>query len=479
MQHHPSGATQEYGAQPVKGIAMATAASNKHKERSIGSISHNNQNRVWDRGKYPPPTTNNHGGEGIQHHISIYGSGTVYMHTACVAQTGATRDQAIRIETFRHQILYNLAYPTQTVQHIAPPPQADMSGHHQESAPYQVARANHEVPGKVLEYDVVDMHGNGLISYHPEVPCDSDIMEVVTVASSTTFGQSNDSKKWFVVPTVTGHFGILTTYRNCCKTAASMKLCTYRNCHYYHEDPGYVMTNLPRRAPVNIGPVDPETVESTRTLPNLIAWRDEDEAGINQANERHLRELRASVAEHESKKDAKRAMWEEAAELNRALGKTGNELQPALKRARFSRTAPRPEASSMPALMGPEAPSLPPVPDEPMSPCSGLPASPDPLTSPVTPIQVPSPDVSPMEDTPTVPEEDVAYQGCASDMEQAAQAEEDIIEAGQTQAEEGITEADQAEEDTPGAGQAQPITAGKFIEGCTATGEDEEADPML
>ena len=198
--------------------------------------------------------------------------------------------------------------------------------------------------GVAEEYEVQLEDGTLTTAWHPPV-----LTEGITAfyATSNNFGKGERYNEWYLGYTADGTYGIVSTCKNSCKQYASIAGCRYGDsCHFYHVEPGYIMTNLPKRTPLIIGRIDGRLGNSTKMV-DLTAWNASNNADINRLNDAHnevtlakARQARADVVIREEK----------AAALEQALADIhAGRGEPVRKKPRFNLPVPmKPPGSPQP-----------------------------------------------------------------------------------------------------------------------------------
>ena len=157
-------------------------------------------------------------------------------------------------------------------------------------------------------------------------------------ATSSNFGKGDKYNEWFMAYTSNGTYGIASTCKNSCKQHASIAGCRFGdNCHFYHVEPGYIMTNLPKRAPLIIGRIDARLGNSSK-MADLIVWTAIKNAAINMLNDKHNE---ATLGRMLQARADRKARAEKQAVSDKLLADLlAEEEEPVRKKARFALPVP-------------------------------------------------------------------------------------------------------------------------------------------
>jgi hypothetical protein len=191
--------------------------------------------------------------------------------------------------------------------------------------------------GKAAEYEVLSNDGASLTAWYPAIEPGAESMEFV--ATSNQYGPGNKSNTYYACPNGAGYFGILVTCKNACKKHATMAGCNFGvKCHFYHGNPGDIMTNLPLRQPSNMGAIDAQVGNSSK-FSYLTAWRSEDQHAIENIDAAHIKKL---TEKHETAEEQRKAREKRVEAHNQIMAKlqTGEGNQPARKKGRFAAPVP-------------------------------------------------------------------------------------------------------------------------------------------
>jgi hypothetical protein len=197
-------------------------------------------------------------------------------------------------------------------------------------------------------------------SHHPEVPPGVYFMRVkATNMHFTTVAEGGRRPFDMVISfTVEGYSGVTTTNKNSCVAHAAGNCSRAAgSCYKYHFDVGHVVTALPGRNPIDLGPINPIILANEVMYP-LWNWDAGQETMINEMQERKLVLLRA-VASRNAKKAARDAEFEAY-----LIQEAANATQAAPKRVCLAGPVRAPVTMSQPLpIAAPVAPLmiLPPV----------------------------------------------------------------------------------------------------------------------
>jgi hypothetical protein len=208
--------------------------------------------------------------------------------------------------------------------------------------------SNAESQGKVAEYQVTSDEGEIMSAFYPPIPRGKEFMEFT--ATSAQYGPGHKSNIYFVCPNINGYFGVLVTCKNACTRWASITGCTFANkCHFYHAEPGDLMTNLPLRDPEHMGKVD-TAMGNSRKFAGLTTWSVAHRATIAASNDAQIKKL---VEKHDAQEAERAAIKAQTLRHEQLLLKLSGGQQPARKRARFASPVPVKPASPVESELSP------------------------------------------------------------------------------------------------------------------------------
>ena len=226
----------------------------------------------------------------------------------------------------------------------------------QQMVRYNAGESRHQ--GIAQEFKVQIEDGSFTTAWHPPV-----LTEGITsfYATSSTFGKGDRYNEWFLGYTADGTYGIASTCKNSCKQHASVAGCRYGDsCHFYHVEPGYIMTNLPKRAPLVIGRIDGRLGNSTK-MADLTVWTATNNAAINLLNDQHNESTMAKAIQ--ARADMRVREEKQAAHEKVLADILAGHEEPVRKKARFALPVPMlpPGSPSPPSPQFSDAPLVTPV----------------------------------------------------------------------------------------------------------------------